>query len=183
VGWTFAQIACGDKVKKLRELVYFRSPAHRREHVMSYAMYVVPLFVVRAQKNLYVTSRARYSVCVGASTLVNEATAVVNGAVRITFRVEIPVRSPAITDDRSAGFDPRSYNGYQSVGGSVRNGSEKRFTRLAFNTAKYPLPLDRVAPIIFAPTKLAFVDLDGLVRNANFLRAAIWALRVAQIRG
>ena len=67
------------------------------------------------------TPRALYSVCVGASTLVNEANGVVNGAVGVTFRVEIPVRSPAITDDRSAGFDPSIYNSHQSVGGSVRN--------------------------------------------------------------
>jgi len=89
--------------------------------------------------------RALYSVCVGACTLFNEACAVVNGAVRVTFLVENPVRSPAITDDRSAGLDPSICNGHQSVGGSVRNGKEKRFTGLALNTAKNPLPLNRVA--------------------------------------
>jgi hypothetical protein len=92
--------------------------------------------------------------------------------VRVSFRVDIPVRSPAITDDRSAGFDPCIYNSYQSVGGSVRNWSEKRFTGLAPNTAKYPLPLNRVIPIIFAPNELAFVDLDVLLRIADLLRAA-----------
>jgi len=46
------------------------------------------------------TPRAVYGVFVGACTLVNEASAVVNCAVHVTFRVEIPVRSPAITDDR-----------------------------------------------------------------------------------
>ena len=66
---------------------------------------------------------ALYSFCVGACTLVNEANGVVNGAVRVTFRVEMPVRSPAIADDRSAGFDPSIYNDHQSVGGSVRNGT------------------------------------------------------------
>jgi len=107
------------------------------------------------------TPRALYSVCVGACTLANETRAVVNGAVRVTFRVEIPVRSPAINDDRSAGFDPSIYNGHQSVGGSVRNGNEKRFTGLTLNTAKHPLPLNRVASMIFAAIELAFVDLDG----------------------
>ena len=105
--------------------------------------------------------------------LVNEASAVVNGAVLLTFRVEIPVRSPAITDDCSAGFDPCIYNGLQSVCGPVRNGNEKRFTGLALNTIKHPLPLNRVAPMIFSPTELAFVDLDGLVRTADRLRAAL----------
>jgi len=71
-------------------------------------MDVFPLPVVRAQKSLHKTPRALCGVCVGACTLVDEANAVVNGTVRVTFRVEIPVRSPAITDDRSAGFDPSS---------------------------------------------------------------------------
>jgi len=44
---------------------------------------------------------------------------------------------------------PSIYNGHQSVGGSVRKGNEKRFTRLALNTAKLPLPLNRLAPMIF----------------------------------
>jgi len=97
-------------------------------------MYVVPLPVVRAQKSLHMTPRAVYSVCVGSCTLVNEGNGVVNSAVRVTFPVEIPVRSLAIADDRSAGFDPTTYNGHQSVGDSVRNGNEKRFTGLALNT-------------------------------------------------
>jgi hypothetical protein len=47
------------------------------------------------------TPSALDGVCVVACTLVNEADAVVNGAVR----VEIAVRTPAITNDRSAGLD------------------------------------------------------------------------------
>ena len=89
----------------------------------------------------------------GAWALVNKAIAVVKGAVNVTFRVEIAVRFAAITDDRSAGFDPSIYYGHQSVGGSVRNGNEKRFTGLAPNTAKHPLSINRVAPMIFAPTE------------------------------
>ena len=85
-------------------------------------------------------SRALCGVCVVACTRVNEAKAVVNGAVRLTFRVEIPVLSPAITDDRSAGFDPCNYNGLQNVSGPVRNGNEKRFTGLALNTANTNCP-------------------------------------------
>ena len=92
---------------------------------------------------------------------------------RLNLRVEIPVRSPAFTDDRSAGFDPCIYDGLQSVSGSVRNGNEKHCTGLTLNTAKHPLPLNRAAPTIFAPTELAFVDIDGLVRTADLLRAAL----------
>jgi len=119
------------------------------------------------------TPRAICGVWVGTCVLVNEASAVVNGAVRVTFHVEIPVRCLAITDNRSAGFDPCIYNGLQIVSGPVRNGSEKRFTGLTLNTAKHPLPLNRVVPMMFAQTKLAFVDLDGLVRTTNLLLAAL----------
>ena len=132
-------------------------------------MYDVPFPVVRAQKSLHMAPRALYSVCVGACTLVNEANAVVNGAVRVTFRVGIPIRSLTIT----AGFDPYIYKGHQSVGGFVRNGNEKRFTGIALNTTKHTLLLNRVAPMIFAPTELAFVDLDGLSRTADLLKAAL----------
>jgi len=56
---------------------------------------------------------------VGACTLVNEASAVVKGAVSVTFRVEIPVSRPAINDDRSAGFDPCIYNGLSGTGARI----------------------------------------------------------------
>jgi len=65
------------------------------------------------------------------------------------------------------------YNGRQSVGGSVRNGNEKRFTGLALNTAKHSLLFNRVASVIFAPNELALVNLDGLVRTADLLGAAL----------
>jgi hypothetical protein len=112
------------------------------------------------------TPSAIDSVYVGAFTLVNLADAVDNGAVRVTVRVEISVRTPAITDDRSPGLSPCIYNGLPSVIGSARNGNEKRFTRLALNTTKHPLPLNRVNFMIFAPTELALVDLDFIDRTA-----------------
>jgi hypothetical protein len=86
------------------------------------------------------TPRALNGVCEDACTLVNEATPVVNGTVRVTFRVEIPVRTRAITDDRNGGFDPCICNGLQIFGGPVLSGNEKRFTCLAVNTAQHPLP-------------------------------------------
>ena len=43
---------------------------------------------------------------------------------------------------------PSIYNGHQSDGGSVQNWYEKRFTGLALNTAKHPLPRNRVDPMI-----------------------------------
>jgi len=115
---------------------------------MNQVMYVVHLSVLRAQKSLHMTPRALYGDCVGAYTLVNEANGVANGAVRVTFPVEIPVRYPTVTDGCSAGFDPSIYKGHLSVSGSVRNGNEKRFTRAQHR--EHPLPLNRVAPIFFS---------------------------------
>lgn len=80
---------------------------------------------------------------------------------------------PAITDNGSAAFDSVPNNIDQGVNGSARSGNEKRFSRLALNTAKHPLPLNRVAPMIFAPTELAVVYFDGLLRTADLLRAAL----------
>src|SRR5215469_7874831 len=71
----------------------------------------------------------------------------------------------------AAGFLKR--HGHQSAGGSVRNGNEKRSPGLALHTAKHPLPLDRVSSAVFSFTELALVDLYGLVRTADLLRAAL----------
>jgi hypothetical protein len=78
-------------------------------------------------------------------TLVNEAIAVVKGAVRLTFHVEIAVRFASFTDDRNAGFDPSIYNGHPCIGGSLRNGNDKRFAVLAPYTAKHLLSIIRMA--------------------------------------
>jgi hypothetical protein len=67
---------------------------------------VVILPVVRGKKNLYMAPRGLDGVRVGPSKLINKANAVIDGAVRLTLRVEIPARCSAITDDRSVRFDP-----------------------------------------------------------------------------
>jgi hypothetical protein len=95
------------------------------------------------------------------------------GAASVTLCVEIPVRRPSITDDRGASFDPCIYNGLQSTSGSVRKGNEKRFTGLALKTTKHPLPLNRVAPMTFAPIELVHIDFDGLLKIADPVRAAL----------
>src|SRR5215471_15839626 len=63
--------------------------------------------------------------------------------------------------------------GPQSCSRSILNGNEKRSTRFALNPTKHPLPLNGVAPMILALTKLALIDLDGLVRTADLLRAPL----------
>jgi len=164
-----APVLCSDKMKEFSELVHTLCSAPRREHVMGKVVNVISLPVVRVEVGLYVTPSTLDCIGVSVILMVNEPYAMVDGAVCVTSRVEIAVRTPAVTDDRSAGFDPCIYNGHQSVGGSVRNGNEKRSPGLALNTAKHPLPLNRMAPAVFTLTELAFVDLYGLVRTADLL--------------
>lgn len=43
---------------------------------------------------------------------------------------------------------------------------------LALNNTEHLLPLHFVTTIVLAPTELAVVDFDDLVRTADFLRAS-----------
>jgi hypothetical protein len=97
----------------------------------------------------------------------------VDGEMRVTLRLDIPVRSSTIADNGSAEFDPRIYDGLQSFSGSVRNGNEKRSTGITLYTARHRLPLNGAAPVILAPTKFALNNFDDLVRTADLLRGAL----------
>ena len=93
-------------MKEFSELVHTLYPAPRREYVMSKVVNVVPLPVVRVEIGFYVTPSTVDSIGVGAILMVNEPYAMVDGAVCVTSSVEIAVRTPSVTDDRRAGFDP-----------------------------------------------------------------------------
>jgi hypothetical protein len=129
--------------------------------------------VVLPEENLYMMPRALDGIGVGPGVRIYEVDTVVDGLMRVTLRPEIAVRTPAITYDRSAGFDPVTFNGHKCVGGSVLNGDKKCFPRLSFDTAKHPLTLNRVSPMILSPTELALVNFDGLLRTTNLNRAAL----------
>jgi len=94
----------------------------------------------------------------------------VDGPVRVSQRVEIAIRIPAIADDRRAWFDPFTYNSRQRVGGSVRGVNKKCSDGPSFYTAKHPLTLNRVPSIILWPTDLALVNFDGLVWTTDFFQ-------------
>ena len=102
-----------------------------------------------------------------------ERNAVVHGKVRVTLRFEIPIRSPRITDERSAGFDSSTDNVRRCVGGSIGYGNKKCTNGPAFDSAKHQLALKRVSAMVFSPTELTLVDLNGPVRTADLLRAAL----------
>jgi len=98
---------------------------------------------------------------------------VIYGAVRVTLRLNNPIRSPAVTGERSAGFDPSTDDVRQCVDGSVRYRKKECSTGLAFNTTKRPLALNSVSPLVFSPNEPALIHLNGLVRTTDLLRAAL----------
>jgi hypothetical protein len=111
---------------------------------------------------------ALYGVCVGPGVRIKEVDAVVDSVMPVTLRTETVVRTPAFTENRSAGFDPVTYDGHQCVGSSVLYGKKKCFAGLSFDTAKHPLTLNRVSRMILSPTELALVNFDSLVRTTEF---------------
>jgi len=123
--------------------------------------------VVLPEENLDTTPRALDGIGVGPVVRIHELDSVVDGSVRVTLKTEIAVCTPAITDDCSARFDPVTYDGHQCVGGSVLHGNKKCFAKLSFNTAKHPMTLNRVSPMILSPTELALINFDSLVRTTS----------------
>jgi hypothetical protein len=103
----------------------------------------------------------------------DERDGVFNGAVCVTERLDLFIRSPAIADDSSAGFDPSTYSIHQCVGSAIRYGKRECYTGFTFHIASHPLTPNKVSPIIFTPSELALVDFNGPVRAADPLRAAL----------
>ena len=168
-------VAGCDDGNKLSEMRHPLCLAPRRKHVVGQMEFVVLLPAVRSKEGLNVAPFALNSICVIPSARINERDGVIRGAVRVTMRPDILIRSPAIADERGAGFDPSTNNARQCVGGCVRNGNKKCSTGLTFHNAKHPLALYRVSPMVFTPTKLALINLNGPVRTAKLLRAALEA--------
>jgi hypothetical protein len=126
-----------------------------------------------AEEDLDASPRVLNIVGVGPGVRSDKLDAVLDSSMRVTLRTEIAVRTPAITDDRSAGFDPVTNYSHQRVGGSVLNGNKECFPGLSFHTAKHPLTLYRVSPMIFSPTEIALVNFDGLIRTTDLNAAAL----------
>jgi hypothetical protein len=66
---------------------------------------------------------------------INGRDRVFHGALRVTVRPDIMIRSPATADERGARFHPSTNNARQCVGESLRNGNKKCSTEIAFHTA------------------------------------------------
>jgi hypothetical protein len=109
---------------------------------------VLPL-MVRSEESRNVTPGTLDGASVVSAVRIDDRNAVVHGAVPLNQRLDIPIRSPGMTDVRSAGFDPSTDNVRQCVGGSIRYGNKKCSTGPAFDSAKHPLALNRVSPMVF----------------------------------
>jgi hypothetical protein len=105
-------IRVGDKMQELYERWDTPRLAPRRGHVVRDMKFIIIPTVVLPKENLHSTPRALDSVCVCAGVWINELNTVINGLMRVTVRTQTVVRTPAITNDRSAGFDPVTYNGH-----------------------------------------------------------------------
>ena len=167
------RVGVGDEVKDWKEWRYTKGLASRRKHIMRKVVMVVLAPVVLDQENPDAAPRGLHDVCVVPGVRIDGVDAAVDGAVRETLRVEIAVRTPPVTDDRSAGFDPGVYSGRQCVSGSVRKRNKKCSAGPSLNTAKHPLNPDRVSPMVLTPTEFALVSFDGLVRTTDLFRAAL----------
>ena len=161
--------------KRCRNFVNWSTPsalAPCREHVVCEVVNVVVRPLVGFQVCLDATPLGLNGVRV-IPLLTDERNGVISGTVRVTLSVEISVRSPAITGNHSAWFDPSIYNGHHGVSGSVRYRNKKCSARPTFDTREHSLTLNRVSAIVFSQTEHDLVDLDGLVRIADVLRAAL----------
>jgi hypothetical protein len=135
----------GEEMQELCERWYALCLAPRRKQVVCQMELTVIPAVVLPEENFDLTPRALDSIRVCPGVRIDEVHAVVNGMMRVTLRTEITVCTPAITNDRSAGFDPVTYYSHQCVGSSVLDGNKKCFPGLSFYTAKHPLTLNRVS--------------------------------------
>jgi hypothetical protein len=105
--------------------------------------------------------------------MINKTDPVVDGFMRVTLLIETMVRCSTIADDFRAWFDPSTNNVSQSFSGSIHNGHEKLSTSVAFHSTEYSLALNTMSVMIFSFTELALINLNGLIRTADLLRAVV----------
>ena len=101
---------CSRRYAGTGEWWYAQCPAPRREHVMGEVEFVILPAVVLPEENLDFVPRALDGICVCPGVRIDEVNAVVDGSMRVTLITDIVVGTPAITNDRSAGFDPVTYD-------------------------------------------------------------------------
>jgi hypothetical protein len=91
---------------EVREFMHILSPASRREQGVARRLDIFPLPIVGVEESFRMKPHAICFVGLSASTQTLEEDVRIDGLVGVTAHVEIAVRRPAITDDRSTSFDP-----------------------------------------------------------------------------
>jgi len=109
--------------------LYSKRLAARRTLVVCEVIMVVLSPVVLPEEDLDAMPRGLHGICVVPGVRIDEVDTVVDSAVQETLIVEIAVCTPAVTDDRSAWFDPGMYDCRQCVGGSFRLREQIMFCR------------------------------------------------------
>ena len=94
------------------ELVHIFTLTPRGEHVVGEMLNIIPHPVVWIEEGLDTTPRALDGIRMSPNMLINETDGMVDSMVRVSVRVQIPVRRQAVTDNRSAGFDPVTYKSH-----------------------------------------------------------------------
>jgi len=98
-------------MQELSERWYSLGLAPCREQVVCQMVVAILPRVVATKENIQSAPRALNCVDVIAGDRIFEVDAVVDGAMLVTQRAEIVVRTPAITNDPCACFDPVTFNG------------------------------------------------------------------------
>jgi len=105
-------INVGDEIEELQERGHSPRLAPRLKHVVGQMEFVIIPAVVLPEESLDSMPLALDCIRVCAGVRIKEVDAVVDSAMRITLRTKFAVRTPAITNDRSTGFDPVAYGGH-----------------------------------------------------------------------
>jgi len=86
---------------QIGELVHIVSPASHREQGLARWLDVFPLSIVGVEGSFSMKPHVVCFVGMSASTQTHKAEVTIDGLLGVTVRVEIAVRRPVVTDDRS----------------------------------------------------------------------------------
>jgi hypothetical protein len=96
-----APVRVSNDVEELCKVVHIFTPISRGEHVLGEMKYVLPLPIVGVKETLNMTPRTLDRVRISSSTLIDEIDRMVLSLVRVAMSTQIPVRRPAVADERS----------------------------------------------------------------------------------
>jgi len=114
------------------ELVHILSPASRPKQGIARLLDVFPLSIAEVEESFRMKLYAVCFVGVSASMQTQKGEFTIDSMVGVTARVEIAVRCPAVTDDRSTCFDPYIHIHIPQIPETVKN-IQKHTRHINFN--------------------------------------------------